>query len=36
MRAGQTLVADDVYEVMLFPLEYMNASQEEGGGYSHA
>lgn len=36
MRAGQTLVADDGYEVMLFPLEYMNASQEEGGGYSHA
>ena len=36
MRALETLVADDGYEVMLFPLEYMNASQEEGGGYSHA
>ena len=36
MRAGQRLVASDGYEVMLFPLEYMNASQEEGGGYSHA
>lgn len=32
----QKLVASDGYEVMLFPLEYMNASQEEGGGYSHA
>ena len=36
MRANQRLVAPDGYEVMLFPLEYMNASQEEGGGYSHA
>ena len=36
MRANQRLVAADGYEVMLFPLEYMNASQEEGGGYSHA
>ena len=36
MRAGERLVAPDGYEVMLFPLEYMNASQEEGGGYSHA
>lgn len=36
MLANQKLVASDGYEVMLFPLEYMNASQEEGGGYSHA
>lgn len=36
MRANQRLVAPDGYEVMLFPLEYMNASQQEGGGYSHA
>ena len=36
MRAGERLIASDGYEVMLFPLEYMNASQEEGGGYSHA
>lgn len=36
MRPNQRLVAPDGYEVMLFPLEYMNASQEEGGGYSHA
>lgn len=36
MIANQKLVASDGYEVMLFPLEYMNASQEEGGGYSHA
>lgn len=36
MRANQRLVGDDGYEVMLFPLEYMNASQQEGGGYSHA
>ena len=36
MRAGERMVASDGYEVMLFPLEYMNASQEEGGGYSHA
>lgn len=36
MRANQRLVAPDGYEVMLFPLEYMNASQPEGGGFSHA
>lgn len=36
MTPNQRLVAPDGYEVMLFPLEYMNASQEEGGGYSHA
>ena len=36
MRPLERIIADDGYEVMLFPLEYMNASQEEGGGYSHA
>lgn len=35
MRAGQKLLADDGYEVMLFPLEYMYMSQDEGGDYSH-
>lgn len=36
MRPNQRLVASDGYEVMLFPLEYMYMSQDEGGGYSHA
>ena len=36
MRAGQTLVDDDGYQVALFPLEYMNISQGEGGSYSHS
>lgn len=36
MRARQTLRANDGYEVMLFPLEYMYISQGEGGSYSHA
>lgn len=35
MRAYERLVADDGYEVMLFPLEYMYMSQDEGGDYSH-
>ena len=35
MRAGQRLVASDGYEVMLFPMEYMYMSQDEGGDYSH-
>lgn len=35
MRPLQRLVASDGYEVMLFPLEYMNISQPEGGGTSH-
>lgn len=35
MRPLQTLVAPDGYEVMLFPMEYMNISQGEGGSYSH-
>ena len=35
MRAGQRLVANDGYEVMLFPMEYLYMSQDEGGDYSH-
>lgn len=35
MTAGERLIADDGYEVMLFPLEYMNISQGEGGTGSH-
>ena len=35
MRAGQRMVADDGYEVMLFPLEYMVISNPEGAT-SHA
>ena len=36
MQPLEHLVASDGYEVMLFPLEYMNISQDEGGSYSHA
>ena len=36
MQAHQTMVAQDGYEVALFPLEYMRISQGEGGSYSHA
>lgn len=36
MRANQRLVANDGYEIMLFPLEYMYMSQGEGGSGSHA
>ena len=35
MLAGQKLVATDGYEVCLFPLEYLNISQDEYGGTSH-
>lgn len=35
MRAGQTLVADDGYEVALFPMPYLCMSQDEGGDTSH-
>lgn len=35
MRAGQTLVASDGYEVALFPFEYLYMSQDEGGDFSH-
>ena len=36
MTPGQRLVASDGYEVMLFPLQYLYMSQDEGGDYSHA
>ena len=36
MRANQRLIASDGYEVMLFPLEYLYMSQDEGGDFSHA
>lgn len=36
MRALQTLVAPDGYEVALFPMEYLYMSQDEGGDYSHS
>ena len=32
MTANETMVANDGYEVMLFPLEYMNISQGENTG----
>ena len=35
MIAYERLVASDGYEVMLFPLEYLYMSQDEGGDYSH-
>ena len=35
MIAYERLVADDGYEIMLFPLEYLYMSQDEGGSYSH-
>lgn len=35
MRANQTLVANDGYEVALFPMPYLNMSQDEGADYSH-
>lgn len=35
MRAREKLIANDGYEVMLFPLEYLYMSQDEGGDYSH-
>lgn len=35
MRAGQKLVANDGFEILLFPLEYLYMSQDEGGDYSH-
>ena len=35
MLAGQTLVANDGYEVALFPMPYLRMSQDEGGDYSH-
>lgn len=35
MRAGETLVANDGYEVALFHMPYLRMSQDEGGDYSH-
>lgn len=35
MRALQTLVAPDGYEVALFPMEYLYMSQDEGGDGTH-
>lgn len=35
MVANERLVANDGYEVALFPLEYLNMSQDEGGDFSH-
>lgn len=35
MTTGQRLVAQDGYEVALFPMPYLNMSQDEGGDYSH-
>ena len=35
MRANEKLVASDGKEVLLFPLEYMYMSQDEGGEFSH-
>ena len=35
MRANQKLIADDGYEVCLFPMEYLYMTQDEGGNYSH-
>lgn len=36
MIAGQTLVAQDGYEVCLFPMDVLYMTQDEGGDYSHA
>lgn len=35
MIANETMVASDGYEVALFPMPYLNMSQDEGGDYSH-
>ena len=35
MIVNQRLIAPDGYEVALFPMPYMNMSQDEGGDYSH-
>lgn len=36
MRANQHLVAQDGYEVMLFPMDVLNMTQDEGSDFSHA
>ena len=35
MLVGQRMVANDGYEVALFPMPYLRMSQDEGGDYSH-
>lgn len=35
MQANQRLIASDGYEIMLFPMEYMNISQGEYSSLSH-
>lgn len=35
MIANQTLIAEDGYEVALFPMPYLYMTQDEGGDYSH-
>lgn len=36
MKPNQKLIGTNGKEVLLFPLEYLNMSQDEGGDYSHA
>lgn len=36
MKANQTLIGSDGYEVALFPMPYLYMTQDEGGGFSHA
>lgn len=36
MRKGEKLKTSEGVEVLLFPLSYLNMSQDEGGDYSHA
>ena len=35
MLSGQRLIADDGYEVCLFPMSYLYMTQDEGGDFSH-
>jgi len=35
MIANETLIANDGYEVCLFPLDVLHMTQDEGGDYSH-
>lgn len=36
MKPNQKLIGTNGKEVLLFPLQYLNMSQDEGGDYSHA
>ena len=36
MKANQTLIASDGYEVALFPMPYLYMTQDEGANFSHA